>query len=199
MAVRSISLNNLSTPKRIILIGAVGGTIAGMMMAIVEMLYGWASRAHTFWDAPMAIWAWVGGRNHFGAPGNHVGPIILGLGGHMMNAMMAGVMFAALATALVALLRRVKNLNPIALDLAPVMLGVAYGLAFWAVMRYGILPLRRDREADLFTQSLVSPQWVWWLAHGVLGMTAGVAFGVARRLLSPKSTPAKLHDLGRAA
>jgi len=181
MNIRSLAAH--SALKRVVLIGAAGGMVAGMMMAIVEMLYGWASDGHTFWDAPMAIWAWVGGRNHFGVPGDHVGPIILGLGGHMMNSMVVGIAFAAMAMGLVGVLRRVKKLNPIALDLGPVMLGVAYGLAFWAVMRYGILPLRRDREAHLFTQAIVSPQWVWWLAHAVLGMTAGVVFDLARRLL----------------
>jgi len=199
MAVRSASLAELSTAKRVALVGAVGGTVAGMMMAMFEMLYGWVSSAHTFWDAPMAIWAWVGGRSHFGAPGEHVGPIILGLGGHMMNSMMAGVVFAAMATALVAALGRVKNVSPIALDLGPIMLGVAYGLGFWAVMRYAILPLRSDAEARLFTTSVVSPQWVWWLAHGLLGMTAGVVFDVARRLLPTTSEPATVHDLSRVA
>ena len=176
------NLGELSTPKRVLLIGAAGGVIAGMMMAMTEMLYGWAARAHTFWDAPMAICAFVAGRNHYGAPGNHVGPIILGLGGHMMNSMLAGVGFAAMATALVALLRG-RNLNPLVLDLAPVMLGLGYGLAFWSVMRYGILPLRSNREAQLFTGTVVSPAWVWWLAHAVLGMTAGMVFDVARRLV----------------
>lgn len=194
MGIRSFPARELSTPKRIVLIGAIGGTVAGMMMAMVEMLYGWASQTHTFWDAPMAIWAWVGGRNHFGAPANHVGPILLGLGGHMANSMLAGIAFAGFATALVAALRRVRDASPLALDLAPIMLGVAFGLALWATMRYGILPLRRDREAQLFTTGLVSPAWVWWLAHAVLGMTAGIVFDVARRLFEePRRERAQLE------
>jgi hypothetical protein len=155
--------------RRITLVGAIGGMLAGMMMAIVEMLYGWASAAHTFWDAPMAIWAWVGGIEHFGQPGNHVGPIVLGLGGHMMNSMVIGIMFAAILTVL-----RPRGV------LAPVMLGVAYALGLWALMRYAILPLNGG-EARLFTTSLVSPQWVWWLAHAVLGMTAGLVYALATR------------------
>ncbi len=193
------SFKGSATAKQVLLVGSIGGMVAGMMMAMVEMLYGWASDAHTFWDAPLGIWAWVAGRNYFGHPGNHVGPIILGLGGHMMNSMMAGVLFAALATGLVAVLKRRRQLDPIVLDLAPIMLGVAYGLAVWAVMRYGVLPLRRDREADLFTTSLVSPQWVWWLAHAVLGMTAGVAFDVARRVLPQGRVLTPPHPLTRAA
>jgi hypothetical protein len=145
---------------------------AGMMMAATEMLYGWASDAHTFWDAPMAIWAWVAGIEHIGQPGNHVGPIILGIGGHMMNSMLAGIVF-------VSLMRMLRN-PPGAL-----MLGTAYGVGLWALMRYVILPLNQG-EDDLFTHSLVSPQWVWWVAHVALGMTAGLLYAVfGRRLTQP--------------
>jgi hypothetical protein len=34
-------------------LGAVGGMLAGMMMALTEMIYGWVSSAHTAWGAPM--------------------------------------------------------------------------------------------------------------------------------------------------
>jgi hypothetical protein len=54
--------------KRATLVGALGGMAAGMMMAAVEMIYGWASSAHTAWDAPMGIWAYIAGLNHFGQP-----------------------------------------------------------------------------------------------------------------------------------
>ena len=162
--------------RRIVVLGAIGGVLAGMMMAITEMIYGWVSSAHSFWDAPMAIWAWVAGLNHFGQPANHVGPIILGLGGHMMNSMIAGVMFLALVSAL-----RLRN------ALVAIMLGVAYGLVLWVIMRYGILPLRTSTKT-LFTTSTVSPQWVWWLAHALLGMTAGV-FYVAVSRARPRPLP----------
>ncbi len=122
--------------RRIVVLGALGGVLAGMMMAMTEMVYGWVSSAHSFWEAPMAIWAWIGGLNHFGQPANHIGPIILGLGGHMMNSMIAGVMFMALLSAL-----RLRN------ELAAIMLGVAYGLLLWVIMRYGILPLRTSTKA----------------------------------------------------
>jgi hypothetical protein len=186
MAIRSISSAELSTGKRIVLVGAIGGMVAGMMMALVEMLYGWASDAHTFWDAPMAIWSWVAGLEHFGQPQNHVGPIILGLGGHMMNSVVVGVAFAALITAL-----RPRG------DLTPIVVGIAYGLGAWVVMRYGVLPLNSG-EDDLFTTNLVSPQWVWWLAHGVLGMTAGLVYVVARRVGLVRPRPALVRGL-RAA
>jgi hypothetical protein len=171
--------------RRIVLLGAAGGIVAGMMMALTEMIYGWASSAHTAWDAPMAIWAWIVGLNHFGQPANHIGPIVLGLGGHMMNSMIAGVIFISLLSML-----RLRN------ELAAIMLGVAYGLLLWVVMRYGILPLRTSTKA-LFTTSMVSPQWVWWLAHALLGMTAGtfyVAVSRARTLPLARTPRLRRHE-----
>lgn len=155
------------TARSIVTLGAIVGLASGMMMAGVEMIYGWISDSHRFWDAPMAIWAWVAGLEHFGQPGNHVWPIILGIGGHMMNSTIAGIIFVALLVA-----ARSRGV------IAPVMAGIVYGLLLWVVMRYGILPLR-DSTKVLFTHSLVSPQWVWWVAHAALGMTAGLVYAVA--------------------
>ena len=159
-----------------------------MMMAMTEMLYGWVSEGRTFWDAPMAILSWVFGLEHFGEPANHVWPIILGMGGHMMNSMIAGVMFAAIMTVLA-----LRGL------MGSVTVGVAYGLSLWAIMRYGILPLN-DPESTLFTTDQVSPQWVWWLAHAALGMTAGVFFYVVSRRFPARPLEERhLHDIQRAA
>lgn len=169
-------------------VGALGGMLAGAMMAMTEMIYGWVSSAHTFWDAPMAIWAWVAGLDWFGEPADHVGSIILGLGGHMANSMVAGVMFAGLATLL-----RLRGL------ISAVMAGVAYGLSLWAVMRYGILPLN-EPESTVFTTDAVSPQWVWWLSHAILGMTAGTFFYVAsRRFTARPLERGDVHEMRRAA
>ncbi|MEX2210364.1 MAG: hypothetical protein WD689_01175 [Gaiellaceae bacterium] len=82
--------------KRVLTIGTLGGMLAGMMMAAVEMLYGWLSEAHTFWDAPMAIWAWVAGLDWFGEPADHVGSIVLGIGGHELVAAARSLGYAAL-------------------------------------------------------------------------------------------------------
>ncbi|SRR5712691_2289056 len=187
------------TPRRLMLVGAIGGMLSGMMMGATEMFYGWASPAHTFWDPLMAIWSWVGGRNHFGAPGNHVGPIILGLGGHVMNAMVFGIIFAMIAAAFATALRRSGASWP-TVDVMTIMLGVGWGLLAWVIMRYGILPLRANAEANLFTKALVSPQWTWWLAHAVLGMTSGMVFVVARRIGTQPARPVQReHELRPAA
>jgi uncharacterized membrane protein YagU involved in acid resistance len=146
-------------------IGALGGAVAGMMMAMVEMIYGGLADGHTIWDAPMAIWAWVAGSDQFGAPSDHVGAIVLGMGGHLANSMMLGVGFAVLAAVLV---RRSDTMTSVAL-------GTMFGLLVWVGTRYVLLPLN-DSAADLFTGSAVSPQWLWWLAHSVFGMTLGLVY-----------------------
>src|ERR1051325_3969514 len=81
--------------KRTLLVGVAAGAAAGLAMAAVEMIYGWASSARTAWDAPMGIWAYIGGLNHFGRPADHIGPIVLGIGGHMLNATLVAIVFVA--------------------------------------------------------------------------------------------------------
>ncbi len=169
--------------KRAMLVGAVGGMAAGMMMAGVEMVYGWASSAHPPRDAPMGIWAYIAGLNDFGHPANHIGPIILGLGGHMMNSMIIGIVF-------VALMRMLRNLPGV------LMLGTAYAVGLWALMRYVLLPINTP-EDRLFTTSMISPQWVWWVAHVALGMTLGRVYALARQQLA-QPLPQRLHDAGES-
>src|SRR3954465_6093841 len=93
MTKRMIALGSF---KRILLLGALAGSLAGLMMAGVEMIYGWASPVHSLWDAPLAVLAFVGGLDHFGHPGNHIGPIVRGIGGHMMNSIFVAIVFVAL-------------------------------------------------------------------------------------------------------
>jgi hypothetical protein len=166
-----------------LLAGTVAGAAAGMMMAAVEMIYGWASSAHTAWDAPMGIWAYIGGLNYFGHPANHIWPIVLGIGGHLMNSMVVGVLFVSV----LAVLRPRDNVTPI-------MLGVAYALGLWALMRYVLLPLNAG-EDKLFTTDLVSPQWVWWVAHIALGTTLGLVYLLFGRWRLAAPAPHRLQDV----
>ena len=154
--------------KRTLFVGVAAGSAAGLAMAAVEMIYGWASSAHTAWDAPMGIWAYIGGVNHFGQPADHIGPIVLGIGGHMLNAILVGIVF-------VALLRVVLRNPPRA-----VILGAAYGVALWALQRYVFLPINTP-EDKLFTTSLINPQWVWWISHLALGTTIGLVYLLLER------------------
>ena len=172
----------LGATKRILLLGALAGSLAGLMMAGVEMIYGWASPVHSVWDAPMAIWAYIGGLNHFGDPGNHIGPIVLGIGGHMMNAIFVTIVF-------VALMRVLKD-PPVAVALG---LGIAYGLGLWALQRYVTLPISKP-EDTLFTTGIVSPQWVWWLAHLALGTGIGLGYVLFRGRLAV-ALPRRVHEM----
>lgn len=162
-AQRSVSLVETGT------IGAIAGAAGGMMMAMVQMVYGGLAGGHTIWDAPMAIWAFVGGSDQFGAPSDHVGSIVLGMGGHLANSMMLGVAFAVLA----ALVVRTPG------AMAPVALGTMFGVAVWIVMRYVVLPLNSG-TSDLFTDGSVSPQWIWYVAHAAFGMTLGLGYYALR-------------------
>lgn len=153
--------------QRILLVGGAAGAAAGLMMAGVEMISGWASSSHTAWDAPMGIWAYIGGLDHFGDPANHIWPILLGIGGHMMNAIVVGIVF-------VALMRILRN------PPGAVLLGAAFGVGLWALQRYVFLPINPP-EDKLFTTSAISPPWVWWLAHVALGTTLGLVYVLLSR------------------
>lgn len=114
-------------------------------------------------------------------------PVILCLGGHMMNSMAVGIVFAALMVAL-----KLRD------DISPIAVGVAYGLGIWIVMRYVILPLN-EGEDDLFTTATVTPQWVWWVAHAALGMTAGIVYDIARRIVAaPQRLEFRQEEVPRA-
>ncbi len=180
---------------RIVMVGAIAGVLGGIVLMLTEMIYGWASSAHAFWDAPMATWAWISGLNHFGEPGNHIGPIFLGFGVDLVYALIAGVIFAVI---LVALMGAVRMRDDLGTDLSTVGLGIAYGLVLWVIMRYGILPLRDSTKA-LFTTSLVSPQWVFWLAGALFGMTIGLVCVAARRAaarMRPMAGVSRLREDG---
>lgn len=168
--------------KRILIVGGAAGAAGGLVMAAVEMIYGWASSAHAAWDAPMGIWAYIGGLNHFGRPADHIGPIVLGIGGHMLNAILVGVVFVALVRAL---------RNPSAV----LILGAAYGAGLWALQRYVFLPINTP-EDKLFTTGLISPQWVWWIAHLALGTTIGLVYVLLDRRQAATAMPQAQPKLG---
>jgi hypothetical protein len=165
--------------KRTLLVGVVAGAAAGVAMAAVEMIYGWASSAHTAWDAPMGIWSYIGGLDHIGRPVHHIGPIVLGIGGHMLNAIVVAVVF-------VALMRVLRNPR------GAVILGAAYGAGLWALQRYVFLPINTP-EDRLFTTGLISPLWVWWVAHLALGTTIGLVYMVLDRRVPAMAIPHRLQ------
>ncbi len=155
---------------RIAVAGAIVGMIAGMAMAMIEMLVGWASAGHSAWDAPTAITSWAFGTQHFGQPSQHVGSIVLGLGAHMMNSAILGIVFLAIATRY---LRRATRLQA-------TMAGVAYGAVAYLVILQGLIRLRGGAEQALLTGTAVSSQPVWIIAHLAFGMVLGLGFIASR-------------------
>ena len=100
----------------------------------------------------------------------------------MMNAIVVGLVFVALL--------RVLGNPPGAL-----LLGAAYGAGLWALQRYFFLPINTP-EDRLFMTGMISPQWVWWVAHIALGTTFGLVY-LAVRPLAARCTRAS-PPAGRA-
>lgn len=148
-------------------VGALGGMLAGAMMAMFAMLAMWLDNvsdtgfwtpvnliAHTFWR---------------GAPLDEefsVGALILGIVVHMMMAMMLGAVIALIVSRIAALR---ANLG------SRLATGVAVGLMVWVVMQYVIWPLVDEPAADAFTP------WIFAVSHVVFGMTLAVTlYSVSR-------------------
>jgi hypothetical protein len=74
------------------------------------------------------------------------------------------------------------------------MLGTAYGVGLWALMRYVLLPINTP-EDRLFITSMISPQWVWWVAHVALGMTAGLFYLLVGQRQLAEPAPHRLEEL----
>jgi hypothetical protein len=131
----------------------------------------------------MGIWAYIGGLNHFGRPVDHIGPIVLGIGGHMLNAILVGIVFVELLR----LLRKPPRV---------LVLDTAYGAGLWALQRYVFLPINMPADR-LFTTGLISPQWVWWIAHLALGATIGLTYLLLerRRPATALQSAQPMHEL----
>jgi hypothetical protein len=154
------------------LAGAIAGLVAGACGLIVEMLYGLFSDSRSFWDAPMAMWSWVFGIQHYtrNDGGNHVWPVILGIIGFLVLTAILGIVFAGIMT-----------LAGTPGDAVTLLSGIVFALVVWAIVRYAIVPLNGG-EDKLITTSAVSSQWYWWVSWAVLGLGAGASYDAERRI-----------------
>jgi hypothetical protein len=148
-------------------VGALGGMLAGAMMAMFAMLAMWLDNvsdtgfwtpvnliAHTFWrDAPLDEEFSVGG-------------LILGMIVHMMMAMMLGAVIALIVNRIPALR---ANLG------SRLMTGIVVGLMVWVVMDFILWPLVDEAAADAFTT------WIFAVAHVVFGMTLAITLYLVAR------------------
>ncbi len=153
---------------RVLVIGAIAGAVAGMMMAMWQMIVGAIADEPTavdgistsFWTAVTAIPSVPFGIDWFSQDFDFW-PVVLGIGGHMMNSMVLGVLGVTL---LVALLGRRPSVP------AAVMQGVVFGL----VLEVLIVHLIVNPIQDVNTLYTSTPEWSWWASHAVFGMTLGL-------------------------
>ncbi len=142
----------------------VPGLVAGLAFAMWAMVVGiFTSR---LWAPPQGIAQSVG----IGSQGwdFELVPFILGLMGHMMNSIIIGLIFLAIAAAL--------KFRGIALVIG----GMMYGFAVYLIMYYPILRGLLGSNSGSFLSS--NPEWSWVLAHIMYGMILGLllAFGPFR-------------------
>jgi hypothetical protein len=159
--------------------GLIAGAVAGMMMAMWQMAVGAIAQDPTalpaihqsFWTPVTAITSVIFGLDAFHGS-FHFWSVAGGVAGHMMNAMMLGVVGVGLLTL-------VQGARPRLMG--AVMQGVLFGL----VLEVVIVNLIVNRIQDVNTLYTSTPEWSWWVAHGIFGMTLGV---IAATLL--RRTPA---------
>jgi hypothetical protein len=145
---------------RALLSGAAGGLIGGMMMAMFSMLI--AIGEDGFWAPVRGITSVVFGDEHYSGD-FAFWPVATGAMGHMMNAMVLGIVFAVLASMLA------PRISSMVLGMA----GAVYGLAVWAVMVLAVAPALQS--SDLFTDSI--PQWAWIAGHLMFGVITAMIVG----------------------
>jgi hypothetical protein len=149
-------------------VGVIGGLAGGMVMAMWQMVVGAIATEPTaapgidssFWTAVTSIpsvlfgMQWFHGSFEFWA-------VFLGLMGHMMNSAILGVVGITLATSL---LGRRPN----------VIAAVAFGMTFGLVLEVVIVNLIVNQIQDVNTLYTSTPEWSWWVAHGMFGATLGL-------------------------
>jgi len=148
--------------------GAISGVAAGMVMALWQMVVGAIAQEPTaapgidssFWTTVTSIPSvpfgieWFHGSFEFWA-------VALGLIGHLLNSAVLGVVGLTLTTSLLG--RRPNTIPAIAL-------GIAFGLLLEAVA----VNLVVNQIQHVNTVYTSTPEWSWWLAHGLFGATLGL-------------------------
>lgn len=148
-------------------VGLIAGALAGMMMAMWQMVVGAIANEPTavlgiessFWTAVTSITSFFFGLDTF-HESFEAGPVLFGIGAHMVNAMMLGVVGVALIAAL---------LGPRPNPFAAVMQATALGLVVQVVLLNVIV----NQIQDVNSVYTSTPEWSWWVSHVIYGMTLG--------------------------
>jgi hypothetical protein len=149
------------------------GLIAGLVFAMWAMLVGLFTS--TLWAPPQGIAQSIG----IGSAGHNfqIVPFVAGLMGHMMNSIVLGVIFIALA--------RTIGLQGI----AAVFGGMVYGALVYAAMYWVVLRGVLSSTSASFVSA--NPEWSWIAAHLMFGVVLGAlaAYGPLRTLHGQKARP----------
>jgi len=151
---------------RTVLNWALPGLIAGLVFAMWAMFVGLFTS--TLWAPPQGIAQSIG----IGSPGHNfqLVPFVAGLIGHMMNSIVLGVIFVAIARTL-----RLQSY-------AAVVGGMVYGVIVYAAMYWVLLRGVLSSTSASFLSA--NPEWSWIAAHLMFGVVLGAlaAYGPLRTL-----------------
>ncbi len=148
------------------------GLIAGLVFAMWAMLVGIFTS--NLWAPPQGIAQSVG----IGTQGHNFQPVpfVLGLIGHMMNSVIIGIIFIAIA--------RAVHLR----GAGAVMGGMVWGVVAYVGMYWVVLRLLLASTSASFLSA--NPEWSWIAGHLMFGVVLGalVAYGPLRdrRLEAPR-------------
>ncbi len=164
MSAAAISQDTGGSASSAVRAGAAG-LIAGLVFAMWAMIVGIFTT--NLWAAPQGIGQALG----IGHQGHdfQIVPFIVGLAGHMMNSIIFGLIFLAIALAL--------QLRGI----AAVAVGMIYGIVVYAFMYWIILRNLLSGTSGSFLSA--NPEWSWVLGHLMFGAVLGLlfAYGPLRR------------------
>jgi hypothetical protein len=150
------------------------GLIAGLVFAMWAMVVGLFTS--TLWAAPQGIAQSIG----IGSAGHNfqLVPFVVGLMGHMMNSIVLGIIFIAIA-------RAIRLHGP-----AAVVGGMVYGLVVYAGMYWVLLRGVLSSTSASFLSA--NPEWSWIAAHLMYGVALGAlaAYGPLRTLSGQAARPA---------
>ena len=161
--------------SELVLAGVAAGLVAGAAMALVLMFVAEVSAeptavagiASSTWTPLTAITSFLFGADAFAAS-FEVLSIGFGLLWHLVNAVLAGVIGAALIIWL---------LGPRPHPVAAGLVGFVYGLSV-EVLALNLVVNAID-DPNIVYEAL--PQWGWWVGHAAFGATLGLVLGRRRR------------------
>ena len=158
---------------RTVLNWVLPGLIAGMVFAMWAMVVGLFTS--TLWAPPQGIAQSIG----IGSPGHNfqLVPFLIGLMGHMMNSIVLGAVFIAIARAL-------RLHGP-----AAVVAGMLYGAIVYVAMYWVLLRGILSSTSTSFLSA--NPEWSWIAAHLMFGVVLGAlaAYGPLRTLYGQAARP----------